>query len=161
KEKVTLEQPPITLSVKPNGQVYWNDEAVTQDQLEARLAVVAQRQPQPQVDIRSDDVTKYGVIHDVTKTVRLAGIRKVGFVSSPERWAVQETRRWLFPPIPVAARWPTSTSRPWWTCCWCCSSSSWSTCRPCRIRSRSTCRRRPTPRRPRWKIHRSRSACVS
>lgn len=84
-EKPTLEQPPITLAVKPNGQVYWNDEAVNTDQLEARLAVVAQRQPQPQVDIRADDITKYGVIHDVTQKVRAAGIRKVGFVSSPER----------------------------------------------------------------------------
>jgi len=80
-----LDQPPITLAVTANGQVYWNDEAVTTDMLEARLAVLAQRTPQPQVDIRADNITRYAIIADVTRKVRLAGIRKVGFVSTPER----------------------------------------------------------------------------
>ncbi len=83
--KPKLEQPPITLAIKPNGQVYWNDAAVTRDKLEADLAIHAQRVPQPQIDIRSDNITKYGVINDVVQKVRAAGIRKVGFVSSPER----------------------------------------------------------------------------
>ena len=77
--------PPITLAVTADGQVYWNDEAVTRDMLDARLAVLAQKQPQPQVDIRSDNYTKYSVIHEVVQEVRQAGIRKVGFVSTPER----------------------------------------------------------------------------
>lgn len=84
-KKPTLEQPPITLAIKPNGQVYWNDEAVTRERLDALLAVLAQKTPQPEVDIRSDNITKYGVINEVVQKVRTAGIRKVGFVSSPER----------------------------------------------------------------------------
>jgi biopolymer transport protein ExbD len=84
-EKPLIDQPPITLAVTAAGKVYWNDEAVSQDMLEARLAVLAQRTPQPQVDIRADNVTKYAVIADVVKKVRVAGIRKVGFVSTPER----------------------------------------------------------------------------
>jgi biopolymer transport protein ExbD len=80
-----LDQPPITLAVQSNGKVYWDDEEVTADLLEARLAVLAQRTPQPQVDIRADNVTRYGLIQDVVRKVRLAGIRKVGFVSTPER----------------------------------------------------------------------------
>ena len=84
-EKPEIDQPPITLAVTADGQVYWNDEAVTRDILDARLAVLAQKQPQPQVDIRSDNFTKYSVIHEVVQDVRQAGIRKVGFVSTPER----------------------------------------------------------------------------
>ena len=84
-EKPEIDQPPITLAITANGQVYWNDEAVTRDILDARLAVLAQRTPQPQVDIRSDNITKYSVIHEVVTDVRQAGIRKVGFVSTPER----------------------------------------------------------------------------
>jgi biopolymer transport protein ExbD len=80
-----MDQPPITLAVQSNGKVYWNDEEVSTDVLEARLAVLAQRTPQPQVDIRADNVTRYGLIQDVVRKVRLAGIRKVGFVSTPER----------------------------------------------------------------------------
>ena len=62
-----------------------HDEPVSRDALDARLAILAQRTPQPQVDVRADNVTKYGVIAEVVKQVRMAGIRKVGFVSTPER----------------------------------------------------------------------------
>ena len=84
-EKPKIDQPPITLAVTAGGKVYWNDEEVTPDMLDARLAVLAQRTPQPQVDVRADNITKYSVIADVVKKVRMAGIRKVGFVSTPER----------------------------------------------------------------------------
>ena len=84
-EKPTIDQPPITLAVTADGKIYWNDEAVNPDMLDARLAVLAQRTPQPQVDVRADNITRYQVIADVVKKVRLAGIRKVGFVSTPER----------------------------------------------------------------------------
>ena len=84
-KKPDITIPPITLAVTANGQLYWNDEAVTRDALDARLAVLAQRTPQPQVDVRADNITKYGVIAEVVKQVRMAGIRKVGFVSTPER----------------------------------------------------------------------------
>jgi biopolymer transport protein ExbD len=83
KPEITI--PPITLAVTANGKIYWNDEAVSRDALDARLAILAQRTPQPQVDVRADNITKYGVIAEVVKQVRMAGIRKVGFVSTPER----------------------------------------------------------------------------
>ncbi len=84
-QKPELDQPPITIAVTADGKTYWNDEAVNRDTLDARLAVIAQRQPQPQVDIRADNVTRYAVINEVVQNVRRAGIRKVGFVSTPER----------------------------------------------------------------------------
>jgi|TARA_R110002020_G_scaffold114595_3_gene263711 biopolymer transport protein ExbD len=84
-EKPEIDQPPITLAVTADGKVYWNDEEVSPEILDARLAVLAQKTPQPQVDIRSDNITKYSVIHEVVSDVRRAGIRKVGFVSTPER----------------------------------------------------------------------------
>ena len=77
--------PPVTIAVQASGRVFWNDEPVSNDLLESRLAVIAQRVPQPQVDIRADNVTKYAVIAEVVKKARLAGIRKIGFVSTPER----------------------------------------------------------------------------
>ncbi|GAB2499593.1 ExbD/TolR family protein [Arenimonas alkanexedens] len=83
--KPDIDQPPITLAITANGEVHWNDEKVSPEMLEARLAVLAQRTPQPQVDVRADNITRYAIIADVVKKVRMAGIRKVGFVSSPER----------------------------------------------------------------------------
>ncbi len=84
-KKPVIEIPPITIAVSADGKTYWNDEPVNRDTLDARLAVLAQRQPQPQVDIRADNVTRYAVINEVVQNVRRAGIRKVGFVSTPER----------------------------------------------------------------------------
>jgi biopolymer transport protein ExbD len=84
-EKVVVKTPPVTLAIKSNGELYWNDERVSTSQLEAKLAVVVQRTPQPMVNVRADGNTKYGIIHDAVATVRKSGMRKVGFVSSPER----------------------------------------------------------------------------
>ena len=84
-QKPDIERPPITLAVQANGRVYWNDEPVSNDLLESRLAIAAQEVPQRQLDIRADNVTKYAVIAEVVKKARMAGIRKVGFVSTPER----------------------------------------------------------------------------
>ena len=76
---------PITLTIKADGSKYWNDEAVNEGTFEQNLAIAAQRVPQPQVNVRADSVTKYAVIDTAVTTVKKAGIRKVGFVSSPER----------------------------------------------------------------------------
>ena len=76
---------PMTLAIKANGEIYWNDERMTPAKFEQALAVTAQRDPQPQVNVRADKTTKYGIINDAVQTVRRAGIRKVGFVSGPEQ----------------------------------------------------------------------------
>ncbi len=76
---------PITLAVKTNGKIYWNDEAVTMQILESRLAVEAQQKPQPQVNIRGDKDTKYRVLAEVVRTAKLVGIAKVGFITHPDK----------------------------------------------------------------------------
>jgi biopolymer transport protein ExbD len=77
--------PPVTVAVKANGEVYWNDVKVSKDELEAKLDAIIPLDPQPQVDIRADRTTKYRIIDDTVTTIRLRGVRKVGFVSSPQR----------------------------------------------------------------------------
>lgn len=76
---------PITLSIKDNGEVFWNDELVSAPMLESKLALDALREPQPQIDIRADKTTPYRVIAEVMKTAKNSGFRKIGFVSTPER----------------------------------------------------------------------------
>lgn len=83
--KPTLTTPPVTLAIKSDGTRYWNDELVSVSRLEERMGVLVQKDPQPQVNIRADATTKYGVINDAVQTLRKAGVRKVGFVSGPER----------------------------------------------------------------------------
>ena len=76
---------PITLAIRNNGEVYWNDELVQDAVLESRLAIEAQKKPQPQVNIRSDDDTKYRLIWDVIRTAKSVGMAKVGFVTDPSK----------------------------------------------------------------------------
>jgi biopolymer transport protein ExbD len=76
---------PITLALKEDGVIYWNDEKVPMAVLESQLAVEAQKKPQPRIDIRADKTTKYKLISDVVRTAKNVGIAKVGFVATPDR----------------------------------------------------------------------------
>lgn len=75
---------PITLAIKNNGEIFWNDDRILATVLESRLAVEAQKKPQPQINIRADKDTRYKTVAEVVKTARMVGIAKVGFVTSPE-----------------------------------------------------------------------------
>jgi biopolymer transport protein ExbD len=79
-----LKTPPVTLAVKNTGERFWNDEPVTASALEQKLAVIVQLPQQPQVNVRADKDTKYGLINDTVQLLRRNGVRKVGFVSGPE-----------------------------------------------------------------------------
>ena len=79
-----LKTPPVTLAIKANGERFWNDNPVTASLLEQNVAVAVQKDPQPQVNVRADKDTKYGLINDTVQLLRRNGVRKVGFVSGPE-----------------------------------------------------------------------------
>jgi biopolymer transport protein ExbD len=83
--KPVLKTPPVTLAIKSTGERFWNDEPVNASKLDQYMGVLIQKDPQPQVNIRADADTKYGIINDAVQTLRKAGVRKVGFVSGPER----------------------------------------------------------------------------
>jgi biopolymer transport protein ExbD len=77
--------PPITLAVTETGNIYWNDEPVTKDLLESRLAIEAQKTPQAQINVRGDKTAKYRLVEEVVNTAQRQGMRKVGFVATKER----------------------------------------------------------------------------
>jgi biopolymer transport protein ExbD len=79
-----LTHPPITLTVKADGSVYWDDDPIDQALLDSRLATEAQLVPQPELDVRADKNTHYGVIWNVVKTAKANGMQKVGFISAPK-----------------------------------------------------------------------------
>jgi len=85
--------PPVTVAISYNGDVFWNDKPMgsvsdpqgLKNRLEVNLATNLAKEPQPQVDIRADEDTKYEKIKTVVTIIRESGMRKVGFVSMPER----------------------------------------------------------------------------
>jgi biopolymer transport protein ExbD len=84
-EKEPGKVPPVTVAVRSNGEIYVNDVKVTKEELENKMDAIIPMDPQPQVDIRADKNTKYKIINETVTTIRLRGVRKVGFVSSPQR----------------------------------------------------------------------------
>ena len=77
--------PPVTVTVKDDGTLYWNDAPITKDLLESQLSVEAQKTPQPEVNLRGDKATKYRSIREVVDLAQAQGIRKVGYVATRER----------------------------------------------------------------------------
>ena len=76
---------PITITVSEQGNLYWNDQPTTKDQIESRLSVEAQKVPQPAINVRGDRTTKYRVVQEVVQVAQNQGMRKVGFVAEKER----------------------------------------------------------------------------
>ncbi len=75
---------PVTVSVKEDGSLFWNDEEVTREMLESRLSSIAQQVPQPKLNLRGDRTTKMRTITDVTKLAQSQGMLDVGFVATKE-----------------------------------------------------------------------------
>jgi biopolymer transport protein ExbD len=72
---------PITITVKEAGDLYWNDEPITEATMQAQLRVAAQRTPQPEVQLRADKNTEYSVISMVMADAKNSGIVHLGFIS--------------------------------------------------------------------------------
>ncbi len=65
---------PITLGVKTSGQLYWNDEPITEAALQAQLRVTSQKNPQPELQIQADKTAKYQQVATVMADAKNAGI---------------------------------------------------------------------------------------
>jgi len=83
-EKEKTSGPPITIAVTSGGNIFYNDEPVTLELVEARLSSAAQMTPQPALQIRGDRTTEYRFISDVVNIAQAQGMRKVGYISLPE-----------------------------------------------------------------------------
>ncbi len=77
--------PPINLAVKQDGSVYWDGAEVSQAELRARLAVAAQKSPQPPLRIRADKSVRYSVIRNVLETAKGTGMVHMLFVTNVEK----------------------------------------------------------------------------
>jgi biopolymer transport protein ExbD len=73
---------PLTLSVRATGQYFLADEPISEEALQAQLRVAAQRDPQPELDIRAEKNAKYQWVATVMADAKNAGMTKIGFVSS-------------------------------------------------------------------------------
>lgn len=74
----------IVISVDAGGELYWVNTRIQGTQaLVDRLKVVAQQQPQPEVQIRGDLKSNYDPVGRIVYACQRAGIAKVGFITEP------------------------------------------------------------------------------
>ena len=74
----------VIISVDKVGQIYLYDTPVKNGQdLLGRMKVFAQKQPQPEVQIRGDGAADFEAVGRVMYAVQRAGIVKVGFITEP------------------------------------------------------------------------------
>jgi biopolymer transport protein ExbD len=73
----------IEFGIREDGSLFWSGEAVTLEQLPARFAQEAAKQPQPEVHIRADRHAHYEKVAQVMAAAAKAGLVRIGFVSEP------------------------------------------------------------------------------
>ena len=74
----------VSVSIDAAGKLYWQDQAVTLEELTRRMAEAAGKKPQPEVQLRADKATRYEVIADVMSAAQNNGLNKLGFVTDPK-----------------------------------------------------------------------------
>ncbi|MEY3722088.1 MAG: hypothetical protein RL618_2607 [Pseudomonadota bacterium] len=74
----------ITLAINAEGKLFWNNAAITREELSQRIATASQKQPQPELQLRADKSTRYEVIAQVMSAAQNGGMNKIGFVTDPK-----------------------------------------------------------------------------
>jgi biopolymer transport protein ExbD len=81
----TQEKPEtVALSINGAGAIFWNDAPIEQKEMNIRLAAAAQKNPQPELQLRADKSTRYEVIAQVMSAAQINGLTKIGFVTDPK-----------------------------------------------------------------------------
>ncbi|MFZ9966437.1 MAG: ExbD/TolR family protein, partial [Steroidobacteraceae bacterium] len=73
----------INVAVDFDGQIYWNDSPVTDEDFLARTLQNAILDPQPEVHIRADKRVRYEYVAKVLFNLQRGGMMKVGFIAEP------------------------------------------------------------------------------
>lgn len=74
---------PINVSIDAKGMYFWNEESVSEEQLEQRLqaeGTMAQKRP---IHLRADTAVAYGKVSKVLSIAQKNGLNNIGFVTEP------------------------------------------------------------------------------
>lgn len=73
----------IDLAIDKAGQTFWNDQAISAEDLVEKFKASAGQHPQPELHIRADLDTRYQVLAELMAQAQQAGLSKIGFISTP------------------------------------------------------------------------------
>ncbi|MGS5089290.1 ExbD/TolR family protein [Hydrogenophaga sp. A37] len=73
----------ISISVDPQGQVFWDEQPVDPAELKKRLTETAQRNPETELQLRADTAVPYGRVVQLIGLAQSVGLSRIGFVADP------------------------------------------------------------------------------
>ena len=77
-------RPPIRIDVDFDGTIGWNGVAVTQPELQAKLAEVAREPDQQEVHLRPNKLVTYKYVAMVMANAQRLGVTKIGLVGNEQ-----------------------------------------------------------------------------
>jgi biopolymer transport protein ExbD len=82
--EVTEQVDPVInrVSIDFLNTIYWNDQQVSLQQLRQYLDVAARMDPQPEIHLKPDALSRYDTVNRVMAQAQLAGVTKIGFVGN-------------------------------------------------------------------------------
>jgi len=82
-EKVQDKPENIRLAIDADGAYFWNEQRVSDADLDNRLRAAAGQTPQPELHIRGDKAVRYERVALAMAAAQRAGVRKIGFITEP------------------------------------------------------------------------------
>jgi biopolymer transport protein ExbD len=73
----------IQLAINARGEVFWNEQKVSEAELAGKLNAAAEAKPQPEIHLRGDRTVAYEHVVKTMAAVQNAGLLKLGFVTEP------------------------------------------------------------------------------
>ena len=71
----------VSLVVDAQGGLFLNDQPITQEALRERLAEIAKRRPDTELELRADQSVPYGRVVQAMGLAQKAGLSRIGFVA--------------------------------------------------------------------------------
>jgi Biopolymer transport protein len=75
---------PINLAIDSEGKLFWNQEAISRNQLQQKLAQLAVEAETAELHIRADKKAAYQFVAETLADAAKAGVSHIGFVSEPD-----------------------------------------------------------------------------
>ena len=75
----------VELALKQDGQLFWNGEAVSTQEVTTKFASISKMEPQPELHIRADRLVPYEKVAQLMSCAARSGLVRIGFVTEPGR----------------------------------------------------------------------------
>ncbi|BFG73995.1 biopolymer transporter ExbD [Paraburkholderia terrae] len=74
----------VTIAIDADGNLMWDEQKISDDILQAKIAAAAQQEPQPELHLSADRKVAYEKVAQVMSAAQAGGLTKIGFVTEPK-----------------------------------------------------------------------------